>query len=479
MATKLYFSVGTSREGGTGGSAVDLSTGNPTVSISGGVMTFSVAQTGNIGIGDAVHYDLVSPKVVYITEKISSTQWRVIKDDGTTPADVTDESLDYIVRVFTTLADALDGSDSGVFQKIGNTGDLVTEDYQINIVCYDDEGNGGYGYDNSFTEIDKDSWTTDSSHYIKVFTPTNTNTECNINNRHDGKHNSYGYTIKLDGSSGSPSTSDANILFGPDYTVIEGIRGIGSGYNNSYNSIFRNYKKGNFCLIDKCLAYADYQSLSNGECIEIQMSYDSVGEVFEGHTSVKNCFVSSEYAGSGQPKSGIKFSCAYLHELSEDVFLYNNTVVGFFKNGVNTGAILLGCVGSSSPNYFFIKNNYAHNRNNSSSGVSDFYFFNPSIFDNSHSNFDYNASNDTTAGTSNNNQQIILSNANFNNTSYSNIDLHIQEDSDLIDQGTGPSSDSNVPTTDIDGDVRSGSICAIGADEYIFISPYSWNVIMP
>lgn len=49
----------------------------------------------------------------------------------------------------------------------------------------------------------------------------------------------------------------------------------------------------------------------------------------------------------------------------------------------------------------------------------------------------------------------------------SNGDYHLASgDTDAIGAGIGPSSDANVPTTDIDGDTRSGTTCDIGADEY-------------
>jgi hypothetical protein len=40
-------------------------------------------------------------------------------------------------------------------------------------------------------------------------------------------------------------------------------------------------------------------------------------------------------------------------------------------------------------------------------------------------------------------------------------------DTEAVDVGVGPSSDAAVPTTDIDGTVRSGSTCDVGCDEYV------------
>lgn len=48
-----------------------------------------------------------------------------------------------------------------------------------------------------------------------------------------------------------------------------------------------------------------------------------------------------------------------------------------------------------------------------------------------------------------------------------NGDFTLLNTGNLYDAGVGPGSDANVPTTDIDGDARSGATCDIGADEYV------------
>ncbi len=47
-----------------------------------------------------------------------------------------------------------------------------------------------------------------------------------------------------------------------------------------------------------------------------------------------------------------------------------------------------------------------------------------------------------------------------------NGDFHLQETSPCIGKGIGPTANTSVPTTDIDGDLRSGATCDIGADEF-------------
>ena len=51
-----------------------------------------------------------------------------------------------------------------------------------------------------------------------------------------------------------------------------------------------------------------------------------------------------------------------------------------------------------------------------------------------------------------------------------NDDFHLDSgDGDAIGAGIGPSSDSDVLTTDVDGDARSGTTCDIGFDEFVAV----------
>jgi hypothetical protein len=52
-------------------------------------------------------------------------------------------------------------------------------------------------------------------------------------------------------------------------------------------------------------------------------------------------------------------------------------------------------------------------------------------------------------------------------------------DTAAMGAGVGPSLDADVYTEDVDGDLRSGTTCDIGLDEYIAGFKYSWIVTMP
>jgi hypothetical protein len=59
---------------------------------------------------------------------------------------------------------------------------------------------------------------------------------------------------------------------------------------------------------------------------------------------------------------------------------------------------------------------------------------------------------------------IVVQNLTDGSQDYHLQDLAVNRN-DAEDAGIGPSSDANVPTSDIDGDSRSGTTCDMGADE--------------
>jgi hypothetical protein len=181
-ATPVYFSVGqdstTDRKTCAGG---DCGVTPLTVSLSTGVATFSEAQTGNIGVGDAVTYD--TDKVCYISSKTSTAVWNCVTVVGAVPADIAGSTVVSIKRVFTSLS----GAESGAPALLG-TSDLVAGNFQVNFPCYYDTG-----ADPNAVTID--GWTTGVDNYIKVYTPNDTATEVNFSQRHEGKWDEGKYRL--------------------------------------------------------------------------------------------------------------------------------------------------------------------------------------------------------------------------------------------------------------------------------------------
>jgi len=81
---------------------------------------------------------------------------------------------------------------------------------------------------------------------------------------------------------------------------------------------------------------------------------------------------------------------------------------------------------------------------------------------------DYNASSDTSAPGANSIHSITAS-TEFVSVTGGSEDFHLDSGSTLLADGVGPSSDAAVPTTDIDGDTRSGTTTDIGFDLYVAV----------
>lgn len=181
-ATQIYYSVGQNTN--------DHKTDAPTLTISGGVGTFSVAQTAsNMGVGDKVTYN--TDQVAYISGKISTSLWTLETATGGTPDDVTGATVNSITHAFASLAAAIDDYSQGAADVNHlNTTDLVAGNYFLNIPCYYDSGP-------DTNQVYVTNWTTGVNNYIKVYTPNNTVTEVNISQRHSGVWNANKYNINI------------------------------------------------------------------------------------------------------------------------------------------------------------------------------------------------------------------------------------------------------------------------------------------
>jgi len=219
-AIKVFYSVGQNTN--------DHKTGSPTLTISSGVGTFSVAQTAtNMGVGDKVTYD--TSTVAYISEKISDTTWKLITAKGAVPADISGSTVVSIAHPFSSLSAAEDGADDASYL---NTTDLVAGNYQLNIPCYYDTGA-------DTDDVSIDDWTTGFPNYIKVYTPNNTNTEVNQSQGHEGRWDDEKYKLEYTSIGGGVA-----IRIYEEYTRIEGLQVQisvnGATTGNAINTIFDN-----------------------------------------------------------------------------------------------------------------------------------------------------------------------------------------------------------------------------------------------
>ena len=162
----------------------DIKTGSPTISISSGVATLSVSQTGNIGQGCKITYDTTS--ICYISSVNSATSFDVVTATGGTPGDVTGKTVDSIAHVWASLSDAEANATGANYL---NTADLTSGDgFILNIACY-------YDHDDSTadtTTLTISGYTTSSTCYIRIYTPTGGTHSINTQ-RHAGVWSSTKY----------------------------------------------------------------------------------------------------------------------------------------------------------------------------------------------------------------------------------------------------------------------------------------------
>jgi hypothetical protein len=180
----VYYSVGqsTSTNLVTGGSST-------TVTITSGAAVFSVAQTGNIGVGDQVTY--ASGTVAYISGKSDTTQldWSLVTATGSTPANITNATVTSINRAFASLSAALNTTTGFANASHLATSSLVGANAIVNLSCYYDTGP-----DTTSVYI-SGSLITSTSTYINIYTPNNTSTQANFSQRHTGKWASNAYQL--------------------------------------------------------------------------------------------------------------------------------------------------------------------------------------------------------------------------------------------------------------------------------------------
>ena len=204
----MYYSVGQTSS--------NLMTGSPLVTITNGAAVFSVPQTGNIGVGDAVTYG--SSQVAYITGKTSSDDehWTLETATGGTPADITDATVTSINWAYTSLSAAVNGANDS--NHLDAT-DLVAANVVLNFPCYYDSGA------DTTSAIIPSTWTTGPNNYINIYTPNNTATQVNQSQRHNGAWTSDAYQMD--------TTGQYDITIRTNYVRITGLE-LEASYSGNY-----------------------------------------------------------------------------------------------------------------------------------------------------------------------------------------------------------------------------------------------------
>jgi hypothetical protein len=202
MALNVYYSISPF---GTG----DIKTGSPNISITSGVATLSVAQTGNIGQGVCIEYNSLK---CYISQVNSPTSFNVVTAIGGTPSDQSSTTVTSIHHEYASLSAAEAGAPDADHITTAN---LITADVVLNFCCY-------YDHDDQTadtTAVTINSYTTDETRFILVFTPTGGVQSIN-SQRHSGAWSASKYRIIA-----SPATTfDGVIKVLDDYVRVSGLQ---------------------------------------------------------------------------------------------------------------------------------------------------------------------------------------------------------------------------------------------------------------
>src|SRR3989344_78147 len=366
-AKQIYYSAGQNIS--------DHKTGSPTVTLSSGVATFSVAQTApNIGVGDRVTYNS--------TQKV-----------------------------------------------------LISGNYILNIPLYYDTGpeyfTGGGIYAGIL--ISGSSIVTGPNNYIRIYTPTNTASEVNLSQRHDGKWNNQKYSLIF-----SPdNNSTAAIRTYKPYVKIDGLQiKIISTYNGN-KGIEASYISSGWVEVSNNIITGQILNYASG----ISMGYNIgnlTGKIWN------NLIYDLRGTNYGSSK-GIKFGECYNQDpcSTGTGYIYNNTIINV-HGGINNESTL---------GLIVAKNNIVQDSNWGYGGT-----------------FSASSNNISNNGAPGSNSQ--------NNTTVSFVnktgkDFHLSpSDTKALNRGVSLISDPYLPvSSDIEGDSRpSGVAWDIGADE-IYVAP--------
>jgi len=155
-----------------------------------------------VGMGDKI---VSSIGTFYIKYRIGLNKWFVTNADGSVPDVPTIGTVTTIDKVFSTLQEALDG----IPALIGGSTDLTILQLGVYIACYRSTDT------QEVLDIEA-SWVQDENYRLKILSPSDTEIECNYNQRHDGTPGT-GFVLK------AATNSVPVINVKSAYTVIDGI----------------------------------------------------------------------------------------------------------------------------------------------------------------------------------------------------------------------------------------------------------------
>src|SRR3990170_3344298 len=428
----IYYSVGTS--------TADLKSGSPTLTISNGTATFSVAQPNSVGVGDEITYS--GTLKAYISARTSSTVYSVTTAVGSLPANVTNATVNSIKRAFNLLSTA--EANSGAASYLGAT-DLVASNYQLNWTTYND------GAMNDRATVS--SWTTGANNYIRIYAPY-ASAEVGTSQRHTGV---AGSGFRMAPVSASPAAGGV-IWIEEEYVRVEGIEIDGNGLTNAPNlwgiytgSALSTTSDGRF---DGNIVHGLHDTASSGFTAGILIN----GGAGAGAKARISNNIIYDVSSNQYHVLGIMVSSATTS------YAYNNTVYNIkqTKTGAANGAAW-GISARGNSGTTEAKNNYVGDVIANVDSEWSYQGVSATLNQQANVSFDSFASG-TGSQTGKHNYAAY-----FVNVTGGSENLHLLNNSNALwgSYGADLDQDANLPITiDIDRDARDATQPDIGADEY-------------
>jgi hypothetical protein len=276
----VYYSVGTS--------AADLKTGAPTISITGGTATLSVAQTGNVGIGDFITY---GGNNVYVHRVTSPTEFEVRTVTGTFPANAGPTLITFIGRRFNSWQGAVNNSGTGPFL---GTFDLTAANARVTWVGYND---GPFN-----AEVVVDGYTTDATRYLRLSVAGPGQVASDVSQRHDGTAGS-GVVIRAQANGSSA------ISIRDSYTRVEWLELDGSARGPASNNVGIDVNAtGNNALLQGLLIHHESSGDSSAHGILVNGNA----------TEVRNCVIYEVDDGINTSGTGVALKSSTIYAANGD-----------------------------------------------------------------------------------------------------------------------------------------------------------------
>ncbi|MBI5507645.1 MAG: hypothetical protein HY903_02715 [Deltaproteobacteria bacterium] len=168
---------------------------------------------------DATHFDIVhafngpstgaAQNEVFISGKLSESQWTVVDRFGAAPNPVSGLLVDGVTHEFSSLHEAIQYSGDPSAMA---GGDLVAKNVILNLPCYYDTGPDP-------TPVVVSGYTTGPENYVRIYTPADTATEVNQSQRHQGVWDPARFQIV-----GAPAAYGSVVQIELAYVKVEGLQ---------------------------------------------------------------------------------------------------------------------------------------------------------------------------------------------------------------------------------------------------------------